>query len=239
FDCNNSWDWEADFAFNNPFTTAASWNVYAQIIWDHSNSYGFPFSDLLGKPLVQINNAAILLVTILDDDATNDNYTPPTPAPTPDNQKPDVTNPTTGNKSISVIFDGGVGSNNPYTGTVIFGGKTFSFGFGTLWSSGKVLNNQAAGNCSIFQVPSNTSQTIRYSFSFDGKPFNLYTKIDGSGKITAALVDGGLEISISMDFTSVTISKIQEHVKPPATIETMLDPKRRIILFRLGEHAST
>jgi len=73
---NNSSVWYSNAPFNPPFAAARSaadnlFNQYGAIIYDNSDSYGFPFGDLLGSGqavLASLSDAATLRVTILPDD---------------------------------------------------------------------------------------------------------------------------------------------------------------------------
>jgi hypothetical protein len=211
---SNSWDWAPELAFKNTLATT-SYNKYASLIYDNSNSYGFPFSDFLGKPLVQLYGAASVQIDILADDAVNADYA----IPEPPNIKPvTYTDPTTRNpvglKAIAVVLNGGVGQPTYYTGTMTFSGTTCTFGQGVFLDNSAPTFTTAPGNCTINAVFCSVGSTMKYSMTIEGKPFNLYMTLDAAGLITKAVVDGGLISTVDILQQNVTISNILNYIKP-------------------------
>ena len=217
YDCDNSWDWMPQFSFKmTDSENSLCYNNYAETIWNNSNSYGFPFSDFLGKPLLNLYEVPTLEISVLKDDETNTAYTPPTPQSiTPVDHK----NPQSGNSTDhSIIFNAGVGDSIYYTGTVEFDSKFFEFGYVTQFTATTPGATTANGNCTIANVPANVSSVNQYTFKFMGKPFNLYLKLDSDGKILEAVVDGNLTVTPDNTGYNVTISGIMDHISPAVAV---------------------
>ena len=219
YDCNNSWDWEDDFAFKNTFKGGPCWNEYARIISENSNSYGFPFSDVLGRPLVNLSEASKLQIRVFDDEEvdTESYYTAPPQTPTPENQGA-TESLCNGNYRMSVILDGNSIIAPIYTGEVNFAGRTFQFGQDAQWDPNDPYKPHDVGKgiCIIYSIPTSNASNVYYNFSLRGKPFNLFVKTSEDGKISSAAVDGGLSVRISDDKLNLTIINILDHVSPKA-----------------------
>ncbi|MBC3876380.1 hypothetical protein H8K38_01020 [Undibacterium sp. FT79W] len=218
YNCNHSWNWLPQFAFQNTMTGTPDYNRYAAIVTAASNSYGFPFSDLLGKPLVSLANASSLQITLFADNESG-GYTPP---PATSLSPVASLNPQgTGETSLAVIFDAGVGQPHPYTGKLIFENTSYSFGQYCWFDHQNPSISSAPGNCTINWVPFTQSEICQYQFSIQNKPFNLYLQFDTAGNILQSVVDGGLTATVSATHQQITISGIQNHIAPlPAKSET-------------------
>ncbi len=209
YNCNYSWDWSPEFAYQYQSQKTPInhyYNQYASTIYNASNSYGFPFSDFIGKPLVGLNNVSTLQISLLNDSETNHDYTaPPTGSLSPVN----YLNPTSGDGTqIAIIFDCGVGQPMYYSGSINLMGSDFSTGYNNWWSGNPPRVPIEAANCTVNQVPCYKSSICQYTFTIRNKPFNLYLQTDNSGNICSAAVDVDLNVTISASQTSVTISNI-------------------------------
>lgn len=207
---NNSWDWNPLHAF----PAGGTFNPYAEVIMASSNSYGFPFSDFLAAPLLQIYGDSLLTINIWSDTTTNfSDYTPNFPTMTADTINPTLgNNPMTGN---NLVFDFGIGDTVQYDGPLVFSGITFASGYNYTQMNPVSPNTTAPGNITFTGFPSYTDSVNQYTFSVEGKPFNLFIEFDSSGYIVQAMCDTpGILTKINNLNTAVTVTNLPYAIAP-------------------------
>lgn len=207
---NRSWDWNPLHAF----PSGGTFDPYAEVIMESSNSYGFPFSDFLAAPLLQIYGDSLLTISIWSDTTTSfPDYTPNFPTMTADTINPVIgNNPLGGN---NLVFDFGIGSTVQYDGPMTFCGLTFANGYNYTQMDTVSPNTTAPGNITFTGFPSYVDSVNQYLFSVEGKPFNLFIEFDSAGYIVQAMCDTpGILAKINNLNTAVTVTGIPYAIAP-------------------------
>lgn len=205
---NNSWDWNPLDAFSGSY-----YNTYARYIQQHSDSYGFPFSDFLAKPLLNVVSSDTLLLNIWPDSTTNfSDYIDPYSSLTADTINPvKGNNPTSGNY---LVLDFGQGTAMNYNGKVRFLGRNYSCGYiYTLTASPVDSNTTLPGGVTFTGFPYWSDSVNQYTIIVEGKPVNLWIQADANGNFIQAATDNP-SIAVTLQSGSVKLSNLAYVINP-------------------------
>jgi hypothetical protein len=223
-DGNDSWNWNPLHAFEQPY----SYNPYAKVIMANSDSYGFPFSDFIAKPLLNLYGVDSLILNVWNDSTTHF----PDYVPTFQSLTADTVNPVIGNspQPAYLTLNFGCTSSVPvYSGTVEFYGNSYATGwtYTNLDTARLNTNSESCINFTLFPVKA--GQNNGYTFTVEGKPFNFTVAVDSLGNFTEVVTDNPTVIAQLAANNSITLSNLQYAIpqayvlnSPPAASSTTI-----------------
>lgn len=203
---NNSWNWNPLYAF----AQSSTYNAYAKAIMDNSDSYGFPFSDFIAKPLLDLYMIDSLIIHVWNDSTT---YTGDY-VPTFQTLTADTVNPQGTNISANLTLNFGCGDSLGYNGAVQFYGNTYDCGWTYTGLNTAKLNSNSVSCINFTSFPGIAGMNNKYTFSVEGVPFGFTVAIDSSGTFTAVTVDNPTVTVTLTANNSITLANLQYAIPP-------------------------
>jgi hypothetical protein len=209
---NNSWTWNPLFAFEQK----NAYNAYAKAVMNHSDSYGFPFSDFIAKPLLNLHGIDSLILNVWNDStAYTGDY-----VPTFQKLTADTVNPAGPNVSGNLTLNFGCGDSLGYNGAVEFYGNSYTCGW-TYTALDTAHQNSNTVSCVNFTVfPGVAGLNNKYTFTVEGTPFGFTVAIDSTGTFTSVAVDNPTITVTLGPNNSITLSNLQYAIPPDYIFDT-------------------
>lgn len=205
---NDSWNWNPLHAFEQ----SGSYNPYAKVIMANSDSYGFPFSDFIAKPLLNLYGVDSLILNVWNDSTTHfSDY-----VPTFQSLTADTVNPVIGNNSVAstLTLNFGCSNNVPvYSGTVGFYENTYATGWTYTNLDTAHLNTNAVSCINFTGFPSYVGQNNEYVLTVEGKPFSFTVAVDSAGNFTN-IVSGNPTVLAQLSGNNITLANLQYAISP-------------------------